>query len=197
MLSGPFGARYFAHLATAGFILVAAGCQSNDTMGLLNIGGSKPPKEKVALDDLRAFCPRVQLRDGETVSESYTKDGKDKDGNVDRTKIIHQASISDVTRSCTYGPGTITVNVAVAGRVVAGPAAQTGSVTLPIRIAAKRGEEVLYTQLHQYAVTFSSDGAASQWIFSDPNVTFPTPADRKVVVYVGFDQGPQKKPKTN
>ena len=60
-----------------------------------------------------------------------------------------------------------------------------------------RGEEVLYSQIHQYPVTIAAAGGASQFVFNDPNVTFPTPPDSKVIVYAGFDQGPQKKPKTN
>ena len=188
--------RFLGQIAVVGFMLVAAGCQSSDTAGLLNLGGNRePPKEKVALNELRAFCPRVMLRDGTAYYDSYTKDGKDKDGNADPKKIIYQASIGDVTRSCSYGPGTITVNVAAAGRVVPGPAGKDGPVNLPIRIAAMRGEEVLYTQLHQYPVTISTFGGAAQFVFNDPNVTFPTPPDSKVVVYVGFDQGPEKKPK--
>lgn len=196
MQLASFNRRFLGRIGVAGFILAAAGCQSGDTVGLLKIGGnSEPPKEKVALNELRAFCPRVQLRDGEAFTESYTRDGKDKDGNVDRTKIIHQASIADVTRSCSYGPGTMTVNVAVAGRVVPGPAAKDGSVSLPIRIVAMRGEEVLYSQVHQYPVMISPTAGAAQFVFNDPNVTFPTPPDSKVVVYAGFDQGPEKKQK--
>jgi hypothetical protein len=187
--------RFLGRIMAVGFMLAAAGCQSGDTVGLLKLGGDSEPKEKVALNELRAFCPRVQLRDGEAVTESYTRDGKDKDGNVDRTKLIHQASIGDVTRSCSYGPGTMTVNVAVAGRVVPGPAATNASVSLPIRIVAMRGEEVLYSQVHQYPVMISPTAGAAQFVFNDPNVTFPTPPDSKVIVYAGFDQGPEKKSK--
>lgn len=195
MQLASFSGRFLGRIAVAGFMLAAAGCQSSDTAGLLSLGGKSEPNEKVALNELRAFCPRVQLRDGTAYYDSYTKDGKDKDGNADPTKIVYQASIGDVTRSCSYGPGTMTVNVAVAGRVVPGPAGKDGSVNLPIRIVAMRGEEVLYTQLHQYPVTISPTAGAAQFVFNDPNVTFPTPPDSKVIVYAGFDQAPEKKPK--
>lgn len=197
MQSVSFSVRNLGKFAAAGFMLVAAGCQSSDTAGVLNLGGggAQAEQKKVGIEELRAFCPRVQLRDGTAYYDSYTKDGKDKDGNADPTKIVYQASIGDMTRSCTYGPGTMTVNVAVAGRVVPGPAAKDGSVTLPIRIAVMRGDEVLYSQLHQYPVSITALGGASQFVFNDPNVSFPTPPDTKFVVYAGFDQGPEKKPK--
>ena len=70
----------------------------------------------------------------------------------DPTKIIYQASISDVTRSCTRADGMLTMNVAVAGRVVPGPVGTPGNVTMPIRIVVVRGEEVLYSQLHKHQV---------------------------------------------
>ncbi len=193
MQSVSCGARSLGRIAALGFILAAAGCQSSDTLGALGLGREdKPAENKVSIDELRAFCPRVQLRDGTAYFDSYTRDGKDKDGNADPTKIIYQASIGDVTRSCTYGPGTITVNVAVAGRVVPGPAAKDGPVNLPIRVVAMRGEEVLYSQIHQYPVSITAVGGAAQFVFNDPAVTFPTQPDTRVVVYAGFDDGPKK-----
>ena len=192
MLSGELSVRYLGRIAAAGLLLIAAGCQSNDTAGLFGIGGgNKPAEQKVSIGELRAFCPRVQLRAGTAYFSSYARGGKTEDGNPDPAKVIYQASIGDVTRACSYGPGTITVNVAVAGRVVPGPASQDGSVNLPIRIEAKRGEEVLYSQVHQYPVAITTTGGATQFVFSDQNVTFPTPQDSKVVVYAGFEQGPE------
>lgn len=192
------GIRKIGRLAAFGLLLSATGCQSVDTAGLFNMGGSdKPAEQKVAIEELRAFCPRVQLRSGSAFFNNYTRDGKDADGNADPTKVIHQASISDVTRACTFGPGTMTLNVAVAGRVVPGPAAKDGPVDLPIHIVAMRGEEVLYSQVHQHAVSITALGGAAQFVFNDPNVTFPTPPDSKVVVFAGFEQEPAKPARSN
>lgn len=190
MQSGLFSPRYLGQIAAAGFILVAAGCQSSDTAGVLGLGGSADPKPRITDAELRAFCPRVRLREGTAYYNTYTKDGKD-----DPAKVVYQASIGDVTRSCTYGPGTMTVNVAVAGRVVPGPQAKSGSITMPIRVVAMRGEEVLYSQLHQFPVTIGEGAGATQFVFTDPAVTFPTPSDSKVIVYAGYDEGPADKKK--
>ena len=57
-----------------------------------------------------------------------------------------------MTRSCSRGGGMLTMNVAVAGKVVPGPVATDGSVTMPIRIVVSSGDEVLYSQIHKYQV---------------------------------------------
>ena len=100
-------------------LMLASACQS---------GGQ--PREQVLQSDLTGYCPRVQLREGTAYFTTYAKGGQD-----DPAKIVHQASISDVTRSCTRAGGMLTMKVAVAGRVVSGPAGGPGTVTMPIRVA--------------------------------------------------------------
>ena len=112
-------------------------------------------------------------------------------GEEDPTKLVYQASISDVTRSCSRAGGTLTINVAVAGKVVPGPAGKAGPVTLPIRIVILRGEEILYSQLHKHQVAVGN--TSTQWIFSHPNVSIPIPAEQNLEVFAGFDEGPPKR----
>ena len=117
----------------------------------------------------------------------YAKGGED-----DPAKLSYQASISEVTRSCSRTTGMLTMNVAVAGRVVPGPAGVSGTVTLPIRVVVLQGEEVLYSQADQ-----PSGGGrrqpGTQFVFNDPNVTVPIPEDNTLQVFAGFDAGPPKK----
>jgi len=190
MRSGQFRSRHLGAFAASGFILFAAGCQSNDTAGVLNLGGRADDKPKITQEELLAFCPRVTLRAGTAFYNHYVKGGQD-----DGTKLAYQASIGDVTRSCAYNGGMMTINVAVAGRVVPGPAVQAGPITMPIRIAVVRGDEVLYTQLHQYQVTIGGGVGATQFVFNDPNVTIPTPPDKNIMVFAGYDEGPADKKK--
>ena len=156
-------------------MLAAAGCQSGDSTGILGMGGgddSTPktaPEGKVLQSELRAYCPPVTLREGTAFFNTYEKKGDD-----DPTKLIYQSSISAVTRTCTYGGGMITMNVAVAGKVVPGPVATDGTVTMPIRIVVSdaSGGEPLYSQLHKYEVAVNKASGATQFVFNDPNVTF-------------------------
>ena len=173
-------------------MLAVAGCQSGDGADSLGAGldGSKNSDlqaPKVTEASLRAYCPQVTLREGTSFFRTYAKGG-----DADPAKLVYQASISDVTRSCTEGGGTTTINVAVAGRVIPGPAGAAGKMIMPIRIVAVRGSDVLYSQLHKYEVAVGSD--ATQFLFSDPNVTIPTPEQGGTVqVYAGYDEGPPKK----
>ena len=168
-------------------MLVVAGCQSGDSGGILGGGDTQQP-EKILASDLLAYCPRVTLREGTATFTSYAKGGQD-----DPTKLAYQASISDVTRACSRANGMMTINVAVAARVVPGPAGAPASVKMPIRIAVTRGEEVLYSQLHDHQVALDGSGAATQFVFNDPNVTIPIPEDQTLQVFAGYDEGPPKK----
>jgi hypothetical protein len=178
--------------ALGGFMLAVSGCQSGDSKGVLGsaaepAGTAQPAPGKVAEADLRAYCPRVTLRDGTTFFNTYAKGAKD-----DPTKVIYQASISDATRSCRTVDGNMTIDVAIGGRVVPGPAFAPGNVNLPIRVVVSRGDEVLYTNLGQQQVAVQDPSAAAQFVYRDSNVSFTLPPDQRVTVFVGFDEGGAK-----
>ena len=197
MVFRSFNGRFFAGLALAGCMLAAAGCQSGDSGGVLNVGRAKvrmgdltpPPKsdEKVNQSDLLAYCPKVTLRDGTAYFNTYAKGGQD-----DAAKIVYQAAITDVTRDCARNNGTLTMNVAVAGKVVPGPQGKAGAITMPIRVVVVHGGDVLYSKLHQYKVQISDTSAATQFVFNDPNVSVPEPTGRDYQVFAGYDEGPPK-----
>ena len=180
--------RLAAGIGLTGLILAAAGCQSGGS-GSSPASATQPaPAEKVRESELRAYCPQVVLREGTAFYNTFASGGEG-----DPSKIVYQASISDVTRSCTYGDGTMTMNVAVAGKIVPGPAGAAGTITMPIRVAVTRttteGEEVVYSQLHSYPVAVSGTTGATQFVFNDPNVTFAIPTTRNIRVFAGYDEG--------
>lgn len=184
--------RFLAGFALAGFMLAAAGCQSGDAGGVLGFGGEKkqaqPQEGKVLASDLLAYCPRVILKEETGFINRYAKGGEE-----DPAKLSYQASIGEVTRSCNRATGMLTMNVAVAGRVVPGPAGASGAVTLPIRVSVIRSDgEVLYAQTFNHQVALGGN-QAQQFVFNDPNVTVPIPADNTLQVFAGFDTGPAKK----
>lgn len=138
--------------------------------------------------ELRAYCPKVTLRDGTSFFRTY--EGKDTE---DPQAVIYQAALGETSRDCSYANGMLTMVVAVAGRVVPGPKGRDGNITMPIRVAVTRGEEVLYSQLHQQPVQVASAGA-TQFVFKDSAVTFPAPTSRNITVFVGYDEGPYDTP---
>lgn len=188
-------ARFLTPLCLAGFIATVAGCQSDDATTVLdpNTGGGtqqQAPEGKVLQSELRAYCPQVTLRSDATVFNTYEKKKSEEE---DPAKLVFRSSISAATRKCSYAPGSMTMDVAVAGRVVPGPLAKDGTVTMPIKIEVKRGDEVLYSNVAKYEVAVNKASGATQFIYNDPNVTFPTPEPGTLQVYAGYDLGPPKK----
>ncbi len=188
--------RFLAGIALVGCLLAAAGCQSGDVGNVLGLGGGakepKPavvPEGKVAASELLAYCPRVTVKEEDAVINRYVKGG---DG--DPAKLSFQASISDSTRSCSRQTGMLSMQVAVAGRVIPGPAGASGTVTLPLRIrVVQGGTGEIYNQVFNQQVTVGPQ--VQQFVFKDANVVLSIPADNTLQVFAGFDQGPQKKKK--
>ncbi|MBA3446711.1 MAG: hypothetical protein H0T56_03720 [Pseudaminobacter sp.] len=183
------GSRFLTGFAVSGFILAAAGCQSGDSGSVLGLGVKQEnvAEPKVSETELRAYCPPVKLREGTAFFNTYAKGGQD-----DPAKVLYQASITDVTRSCTSDSGTMTMNVAIAGKIVPGPAGVSGDVTMPIRVVVVRGDEVLYSELHKHQVSVSDPSTATQFLFNDPTVSFPAPQEADLQVFAGYDEGPPK-----
>ncbi|MBL8584536.1 MAG: hypothetical protein JNL61_20220 [Rhizobiaceae bacterium] len=176
--------------AVAGCLaLAAAGCQSGDGAGALTTSSAPTPAEgKILQSELVAYCPAVLLREGTAYFNSYARGGEG-----DPSKVIHQGAIAEVTRSCSRVDGSLTIDVAAAGRVVPGPLAKPGTVTMPIRVVVLRGSEILYTKLHKFPVDVATIDAATQFVFNDPNVVIPVPSEQNIQVFVGFDEGPPPK----
>lgn len=142
--------------------------------------------KRLTASQLRAFCPPVTIREGTSVINNY---GKTTDKNP--ANLIYQASMSDETRSCNSDDTTMTMTVAVSGKLVPGAKFAPGTVTVPIRVAVIQGSDVLYSKLHKQAISASDSGAATQFIFNDSNVSFPKPTAQNIQVFVGFDEGPE------
>lgn len=166
-------------------LLAAAGCQFSGRGGDA-AGADKLKSGQVLESQLRAYCPQVELREGTAFFTQYAKGG---DG--DPTKLLLQAAITDVTRTCSRGNGQLTMTVAAAGKVVIGPAGKPGPVTMPIRIVVLRGKDVLFSRLYKQQVQAGQD--ATQWVFSDRSVVVPEPTAADIQVFAGFDEGPPPK----
>jgi hypothetical protein len=177
-------ARFGALLA----LLTVASCQSTnlgDTFG----NNSKPGDEELTGADLRAYCPRIQLREGTAILRTYTK-GNDGDPN----EIIYLATITDATRTCRYQGGQLFMEVVAAGRVVEGPEGKSGTLELPVRVAIRQGEDLPYSQLGKIQVAVAPNAGATQFIFKDTQVVVPAPTQQNMQVFVGFDEGPYNTP---
>ena len=193
MMSKTQSSRPFYQLcAPICVLVVAAGAAACSTSSSNTVDPNSPKaqataeaEKRLTASQLRAFCPPVTIREGTSVIANY---GKTTDKNP--ANLIYQASLSDETRSCESDDATMKMNVAVSGKIVPGPKFPSGTVTVPIRVAVIQGTNVLYSTLHKQSVSASPGGAATQFIFNDPNVTFPKPTSQNIQVFVGFDEGP-------
>ncbi|MCO4318455.1 hypothetical protein M8997_014765 [Phyllobacterium sp. 21LDTY02-6] len=149
-------------------------------------------QERIKASDLLGFCPPVTIREGTAIISNYGKAEKTPEN------LIYQASISNETRSCKTVDGTLTMNVAIAGKIVPGPKFAPGTVNMPIRVAVVQGSDVLYSKLHTQQIS-ATPGAATQFVFNDAEVAFPKPTAQNVQVFIGFDEAgaaPAKKRKS-
>lgn len=150
-------------------------------------GENQPAKEQISESVLRAYCPPLQLRSGTSFYTAYKNRAEQTAKNV-----IYQASIDELTRSCVYNAdGSATMTVAVAGKVVTGPAGSAGTINLPIRVVVLRSGDVVASTLHKYGVTVTDTSGATQFIYNDPTLAIPGPVNAALQVFVGFDRGPQ------
>jgi hypothetical protein len=181
---GGFGGRSFGFSALAVGAAVLAGCQSDNAADALNV--APPAAGEVRQSDLRAFCPPLILQEGTSRFSSYERGAKD-----DPARLVYQASIGDVTRSCSHNGGVTTVTVAVAGRIVPGPKGKTGTVNLPIRIVmlANGAVDAANTATFQHPVQVGDTVGATQFIFTRTGYSFPSGvADIQLIA--GYDEGP-------
>jgi hypothetical protein len=139
--------------------------------GCTTSGGDKPgatasaDQPRVKASELRAYCPTVTLRDGTAFFSTYAKGG-----DKDPAQVIYQASLTDVTRACQYGDGTI-----------------------PVRVAVRQGDQVVYSKLHKQTVTITNSDTATQFVFNDKGISLPMPDRQNIQIFVGFDEGPNAK----
>ncbi|MEN3396131.1 hypothetical protein ABC425_05015 [Brucella melitensis] len=164
-----------------------AGCTTSGTENGAN--SSLPTKatsgeKRISETELRAYCPSVSPRDGTAFFNTY-----EKGGDKDPERVIYQAALTDTTRSCQYGNGTLTMDIAGAGKVVPGPKYKTRTIVMPIRVAIRQGDQVVYSKLHKQRVSITNPDTATQFVFNDKGVTIPMPDKQNVQIFIGFDEG--------
>jgi hypothetical protein len=174
--------------------VVLAACQPGGGVGrVLGIGGGANPSQediaRITEAELRAFCPQVALSGARANFRTYARGGE---GDPDR--IVYLAALTDATRACRPAGETMAITVALAGRVVPGPAVVSGTITMPILVEVIQGEEVIYSRRHDYKVAIDAASAATQFVFTDPDIVIPAPRSRNIAIVTGFDIKPEAQP---
>ena len=145
------------------------------------------------IQDPRMYCPNITLRAGTETHDVYP-DGVKKEDEGAASKLRYRATITETVRDCASANGFTNIEVGVAGRFLSGPTGASGDFTMPIRVAVVRGDEVLYSQLHQVPAAIPPGRTNGTFSFVDKAISIPAPRQRNIVIYVGFDEGPYGTP---
>lgn len=196
------GHRIFKLAFAAAVMAAVAGCSSDDGVAPADtfagqlLRGTAEPAQTPDPDSIKkiAVCPDVNIRSG-TQTHLITNRAK----KADKLKIFHQGTITRTARDCDTSTGNLVMEVGVAGRVLAGPDGKPGTVRLPVRVVAlipsiEGGEtEVLYSKLHEVEVVMPEGDSSVAWAKIDNGINVKI--DKRIKVYVGFDDGNDKKKK--
>lgn len=170
-------------LLSVSFLAVLAGCNSSSPTSGLTEAAPAAEAQVAAAPVVQAFCPPVVMREEGAVHRAYARGGQD-----NPEKLMYQASLAEATRQCTANETTMTINVVAQGRVVAGPVATPGQVSLPVLVEVVDGEDVIYSQKVSFPVEVTTGG--NQFIFSKADVQIPNAqggASRFTRVRLGFE----------
>lgn len=172
-------------------VLGLAACQSSGGRALENIandsslqGGSDGQVAVAAAPSaiLQNYCPQLELL------EPYYEDfGSGRRG--DPEKLRFQATMLEAVRSCRVEGNQIVLSVGARGRVITGPTGEPGTSTLPIRIAVRSSDGVLFSELYNEAASISETSGTTRFQFVQ-DVRVPAPTQRNYKILVGFDSGP-------
>ncbi|WP_312862092.1 hypothetical protein [Rhizobium sp. P32RR-XVIII] len=149
---------------------------------------------------VQGSCPQIFMRDQDAIFRTYAKGGKKPaagaDGQQQPTdQVVYQAAFGDYTRQCTLNDQNLTMTVVAQIRLIAGPAGGPGRVTLPIRITAVDGEDVVNSQVVPFTAEIPAGQNAAQVLFRQDGFKLPVGSGALVRVNIGFDQGPAAKNK--
>jgi hypothetical protein len=180
-------------LAFAGLVALT-GCGSVGNLGgvgsTLIAGGAKSDAIDTEALLARPTCPPTEIRHG-TETMLIFEPGK----HGDPSAVRFQASVQRVARECNQVGNDMIVRVGAAGRVASGPKGATGTVTVPVRIAALREDQVIYSKLFQVPVDVRAPDFSALWTQVDDNVVVPADVSSRVTIYVGLDEVGDKAPK--
>ena len=177
--------------------LVLASCNSSGTNKVddaLNVApqdnqqiATAPAQD--AIQDPRAYCPKTVIRGGTETYNVYPK-GVTKDDEGASAQLLYRGTITEVVRECNTAGAFLNIRVGVRGRYLTGPKGIPGSFDMPVRVAVTRGDDVLYSTLHQIPATLESGQQNGTFAYVDNNISIPKPENPNVLIYVGYDEGP-------
>lgn len=143
------------------------------------------------IQDPRAYCPKTVLRAGTETFNIFPDGVKEEDAGSSQ-ELSFRASITEHVRECNSAGQFLNINVGVRGRYLSGPKGVNGAFILPLRVAVVRGDEVLYSELHQISAEILPGRSNGAFSYVDKNIAILKPESSNVQIFVGFDTGAVK-----
>lgn len=172
-------------------LLTACGTTEQEVTERVLFGGQRlPPQQEAAKRELG--CPSVELLDGTAAMRQGARD--------QARGITFQAAIFDLARECNDNGTTQRIKVGVQGRLVLGDNGKPGTYSVPVRVAVRKGDQVVYSKLSPVSVTVPQEETQAPFVLIDEGIALPVsandPAD-EYVIFVGLDphgkSAPEKK----
>lgn len=144
--------------------------------------------------DPRAFCPKTVLRSG-TETFNIFPEGVSGEEAGSSQELRYRASITEHVRECNSAGQFLNIDVGIRGRFISGPKGEKGAFMLPLRVAVVRGDDVLYTQLHEVWAEILPGRSNGAFTYVDKNISILKPENPNVQIFIGFDTGADKEDK--
>ncbi len=188
--------------AIAAVLLLTACGDTSVGSGLFKFGAQEPPKTEDVAPKYAALptCPAAQIRYGtESIlrydSPKSSPAPKSKDPGApseaqkpDDPQLLRvQINVQRVARECQQIGDAIVARVGAAGRVIGGPRGTAGKIDIPVRIAAVKGDQVIYTAVKVVQVSVDAPDFSADWSLVDEAVSVPAVGSADTIIYVGLD----------
>jgi hypothetical protein len=139
-------------------------------------------------------CPEVLILEGTEASRAYAGTPPSS------ANLRYQYSITETARECALDAGQLALKIGVAGRVLLGPAGNSGSFTVPVRMAIlrKADNQPELSKLYHATVTLGQGETETDFTIVSESLHVPFIQDhteQDYTIKVGIDEGPAKEEK--
>ena len=144
---------------------------------------ARPVTPGINLTALTKLCPKVMLDDEVAFKRVYSPANSEAPEN-----LAYQVSLGEFSRTCAAAPSgdQLLETISIAGRLVGGPKAKSGTYQVPVRVEVVDGDVALYDQVIQQEVTLPAEGMSTQFLFRADNLPVPLTAGPNTAVRVGI-----------
>ncbi|WP_180897498.1 hypothetical protein [Martelella soudanensis] len=144
---------------------------------------ARPVTPGINLTALTKLCPKVILDDEVAFKRIYSPANAETPEN-----LVYQVSLGEFSRTCAAAPtgDKLLEQISIAGRLVGGPKARSGTYQVPVRVEVVDGDVAVYEQVINQEITMPAEGMSTQFLFRADDLPVPLTAGPNTAVRVGI-----------